>query len=65
MQMEDKTLIRISLSNDNKIRVKIDLSGIEEDEEALRFIHSILDELRENLLEQISTIKHVEEDNEE
>jgi len=63
--MEDKTLIRISLSNDNKIRVKIDLSGIEEDEEALRFIHSILDELRENLLEQISTIKHVEEDNEE
>jgi hypothetical protein len=64
MQMEERTLVRISISNDNKIKIESDFSGIENDEEALRFIHSIVDELRDNLLDHISEVKQIEEDEE-
>jgi hypothetical protein len=59
--MDVKTLIKISLDNNNKINNVFDLTGIEEDQEGLRLIHSMLDELKERVLEKIRKIDKDEE----
>jgi hypothetical protein len=59
--MEELTLIQISIDNKNNIRSSLDLTPIEHDEEALRITHSILDEHRQSVLDQINIIKAVKE----
>jgi hypothetical protein len=62
--MDERTLVQVSIDNCNKIRTSIDLTGIEDEEEALRIVHSILDEHRQNVLDRINEVKHVIDDNE-
>jgi hypothetical protein len=54
--MEPKTIVSISINNQNKITSFYDLSGIENEEQGLRMVHSILDELKFVLLNKISSI---------
>ena len=63
--MEEKTLIRISIDNNNNIRHEIDIESIDQ-EEPLRIIHSILDEMKIDLIDFINDlkIKEIEEDDE-
>ena len=65
--MEQRTIVRIALDNQNKFTSFYDLHGVEEDEQALRIVHSLLDELRDDVLKRICSItseKHqsIEED---
>ncbi len=57
---EGKTIFQITLDNTNKFKVYYDISGIEEEEEALRIIHSLLDEYKQATLDQITEIKSSE-----
>ena len=59
--MDDKTLIRISIDNSNTIRHEIEISTIDK-EEPLRIIHSILDEMKLFVVDQIQELKLEEED---
>jgi len=54
--MEFKTLVRISVNNANQIMNEIDLSSIDA-EEPLRIIHSLLDEMKLDVIDRISELK--------
>lgn len=63
--MEEKTIFSITLNNKNEIRSNMDLSSILGEEDALRFIHSLLDEFKQDVLRKIREIKApVKEDDE-
>ncbi|MDD5650016.1 MAG: hypothetical protein PHF86_06335 [Candidatus Nanoarchaeia archaeon] len=62
--MEEKTIFSITLNNKNEIHSNIDLSSIEGEEDALRFIHSLLDEYKQEVLEKIREAKTPVEDDE-
>ncbi|MDD5649329.1 MAG: hypothetical protein PHF86_02780 [Candidatus Nanoarchaeia archaeon] len=54
---EEKTIFKITIDNNNQFITSIDLSGIEHDEEALRFVHSFLDEYKDEVLQRIRSLK--------
>jgi hypothetical protein len=62
---EEKTIFKISIDNLNQIHTSIDLSSIEDEEDALRFVHSLLDEHKEEVLHLIRKTRTPVEDDEE
>lgn len=63
--MDGKTIFNISINNQNEIISKIDLTSIIGEEEALRFVHSLLDEYKQEVLEKIRECKTLIEDDED
>lgn len=61
--MENKTLVRIAINNASQIFHEIDLESIDQ-EELLRIIHSLLDEMKLDILDRIDElkIKEIEDD---
>lgn len=62
---EEKTIFKITIDNFNKIKSEIDLESLEGEEEALRFVHSILDEYRQLLIDYLSVSKPMVDDDDE
>jgi hypothetical protein len=62
MLEEQRTLINISLTNSNHITSKFDLSGVDDNEEILRLLHSILDELKLDIVDILRDINLDEEE---
>jgi len=60
--IETKTLFSITVDNKNCIRTFIDLSSIESEEEPLRIIHSLLEQYKNNVLDQIKELAVSEKD---
>jgi hypothetical protein len=63
--IEDKTIFKISINNNNEIHSSIDLTSVIKEEEALRCIHSLLDEYKQEVLETIREAKISVEDEED
>lgn len=64
MLAEGKTLIRISIDNSNFIRHELEISSIDQ-EELLRLIHSILDEMKLMVIERIQEINSEDDEDED
>jgi hypothetical protein len=60
-----KTIIKISLDNFDKLKSSIDLSGIENDEQHLRFIHSIVEELRIFIINRLIQLQEEKQEDKE
>jgi len=62
---EFTTLINISIDNFNTIKASVDLSSIKSNEEALRFVHSLMDEYKQIVLDNIHELTSVDGNNSE
>lgn len=58
--MEERTVVQITVDNNDSIRTSIDLTDLEEN--AVRYIHSILDEMRCQALAALANFKEQRED---
>jgi hypothetical protein len=63
VNIDCKTIASVTIDNNNIIRNKLDLNNL--DENALRILHSILDQQRQDVLEHITSFQEVQEDSDE